>query len=240
MKKVGRYSSRLYSTRVRTWSSFFLRQGGAGTRLHHRNVRTVDQAIGSHVFTEIAACYLLTGLRLGLGDIARVDRTIRGRVSLEHAHRNRNVSNVRPIVNVGQSDRNVSSVRYFAAIHRYHAAVNISGCRLSAARRRGDALNRTRESGHDCVISTRSAGATFDSLRSAQRKIDIERAGRAMSFTRDGADGRDACCRAEVVSTNQVGRCGKTVVGLRLHESVIDKGSRAMLDRIVCKSACID
>src|SRR5580704_9338303 len=71
-----------------------LRQTCAGVRLHKPNVGTVDLTINGYVLAEVTQSHRLSGLRLRLSNVARVNQTVAGSVPREDAHWNRNISAV--------------------------------------------------------------------------------------------------------------------------------------------------
>src|SRR2546423_1181003 len=66
---------------LKTKSMPDLRQGGARLSLNERNIGTVDNSVNGSVFAEVTGRDRLSGLRLGLRDVARIHAAVRGRVS---------------------------------------------------------------------------------------------------------------------------------------------------------------
>ncbi len=207
---------------------------------HERGIYCIDKSVEVHIFAEVRASYGFARLRFGLTHVNRVTESIRICVAGEHAHRYGNVARVSAIANPGQGNREVSRVWNTGAIHGNNAAVDAFGRWFSTTRHARNARDRTWEGHDDLVASTRTATAVFNSFGAGQREIDIEVTGIAMRLARNCADGRNAVGGAEIVSANQIGRGRKTVVSLRLYERVINKRSRAMLDRVIGKSSRID
>ena len=163
--------------------------------MNHGNVGAVNESVDGDVFAEVASSDQLSGLRLGLGDIARVDRAIGGRVAFERAHRHPHITGVATVAHVGEVDRYSLRVGDFGKVYRHHGAVYVrtadhclavGGCDCH----RADA-NRIGEGDNHGVVAVGTAGPTLNARISSQRQIDIEVAGRAVRLVRDSADRLD-------------------------------------------------
>src|SRR5260370_7706924 len=69
------------------------------------DVGAVQAAIESTAVTEVTRCHKLSGLGLGLGDIAGIHGAITSRVADQHAHRNAHVVRICAIAYAEKCDR---------------------------------------------------------------------------------------------------------------------------------------